>query len=170
MTTERQERTPAPIRIDLGRGLRALLFTLVLPMSLVITTDLLLGSLPWLTIAGVLICIPLATVVVNRTILGEFDRVVALVAPPLEEDSEVEDSEVEDSAEDSEVGTVEKAAEEPVGQTGAAAGETVEQDGNGEPPAQMLSRSGSGAAADSTPTDWPLDGQPFTEGAQRHHG
>jgi hypothetical protein len=25
-------------------------------------------------------------------------------------------------------------------------------------------------AADSTPTDWPLDGQPFTEGAQRHHG
>lgn len=161
MTTERQERTPAPIRIDLGRGLRALLFTLVLPMSLVITTDLLLGSLPWLTIAGVLICIPLATVVVNRTILGEFDRVVALVAPPLEEDTEEEDSEV---------GTVEKAAEEPVGQTGAAAGETVEQDGNGEPPAQMLSRSGSGAAADSTPTDWPLDGQPFTEGAQRHHG
>ena len=161
LTTERQERTPAPIRIDLGRGLRALLFTLVLPMSLVITTDLLLGSLPWLTIAGVLICIPLATVVVNRTILGEFDRVVALVAPPLEEDTEEEDSEV---------GTVEKAAEEPVGQTGAAAGETVEQDGNGEPPAQMLSRSGSGAAADSTPTDWPLDGQPFTEGAQRHHG
>lgn len=156
MTTERQERTPAPIRIDLGRGLRALLFTLVLPMSLVITTDLLLGSLPWLTIAGVLICIPLATVVVNRTILGEFDRVVALVAPPLEEDTEVD--------------TVEKAAEEPVEQTGAAAGETVEQDGNGEPPAQMLSRSGSGAAADSTPTDWPLDGQPFTEGAQRHHG
>jgi hypothetical protein len=73
--------TPAPIRIDLGRSLRALLFTLVFPMSLAVTADLLLGSLPWLTIAGVLICIPLATIVVNRTVLVEFERVVALVAP-----------------------------------------------------------------------------------------
>ena len=40
-----------------------------------------MGTLPWLTIAAVVICIPVANVVVNRTLLAEFDRVVALVAP-----------------------------------------------------------------------------------------
>ncbi len=148
--------TPAPVRIDLWRGLWALLFTLVLPMSLAVVADLLTGSLPWLTIAAVLICIPLATVVVSRTVLAEFDRVVALVAPPeLDEDEEAVP------------GVVTGTGEEPAT---AIVDVIVEQDGNGEPPAQMLSASGPGLAADSTPTDWPLDGQPFTEGAQRHHG
>jgi len=112
LTTERQETPPAPIRIDLWRGVRALLFTLVIPMSLVVTADMLTGLLPWLTVAAVLICIPLATIVVNHAILLEFDRVVSVVAP-------------KEPADD---------------------------------------------AAELTPTDWPLDGQPFTEGAQRHHG
>ena len=104
--------TPAPIRIDLWRGVRPLLYTLVLPMSLAVTADLLTGSMPWLTIAAVLICIPLATIVVHRAILLEFERVVSMVAPKeLPED-----------------------------------------------------------ATNFTPTDWPLDGQPFTEGAQGHHG
>ena len=89
-----------------------MLFTLVFPVSLAVTADLLTGLLPWLTIAAVLICIPLATVVVNRTVLAEFDRVVSAVAPE-------------------------------------------------KPPPD---------ATEFTPTGWPLDGQPFTEGAQRHHG
>jgi hypothetical protein len=81
LTTDRQEMTPATIRIDLWRGVKALLLTLVIPMSIAVISDVAMGTLPWLTIAGVIICIPLATVVVNRTVLAEFDRVVAIVAP-----------------------------------------------------------------------------------------
>lgn len=81
MTTDRQELTPAPIRIDLWRGVKALLLTLVIPMSIAAISDMAMGTLPWLTIAGVIICIPLATIVVNRTVLAEFDRVVTMVAP-----------------------------------------------------------------------------------------
>lgn len=92
--------TPAPIRIDLWRGVRAFLFTLALPMSLAVAADLLTGSLPWLTIAAVLICIPLATIVVNRTVLGELDRIVSLVAPKESDDSlESQDSPEADDSE-----------------------------------------------------------------------
>ena len=127
LTTDRQEMTPAPIRIDLWRGVRAFLFTLALPMSLAVAADLLAGSLPWLTVAAVLICIPLATIVVNRTVLLEFDRIVSLVAPEEANDSE-------------------------------------ESNGSDESQEQQED------FTDFTPTDWPLAGQPFTEGAQRHHG
>lgn len=127
LTTDRPEMTPAPLRIDLGLGVRALLFTLVIPVSLAVTADLLAGSLPWLTIAAVLICIPLATVVVNRTVLAEFNRVVSLVAPEKSDDWQ-ESPDLE------------------------------------EPQALQAD------FTDLTPTDWPLAGQPFTEGAQRHHG
>jgi hypothetical protein len=81
LTTDRQELTPAPIRIDVRRGVKALLLTLVIPMAMAVTADLTTGTLPWLTLAAVLICIPLATVVVSRTVLAEFNRVVDLVAP-----------------------------------------------------------------------------------------
>jgi hypothetical protein len=81
LTTDRQELTPAPIRIDLWRGVKALLLTLVIPMSIAAISDMAMGTMPWLTIAGVIICIPLATIVVNRTVLAEFDRVVTMVAP-----------------------------------------------------------------------------------------
>lgn len=73
--------TPAPIRINLWRGVKVLLLTLVLPMSMAVIADMTMGTLPWLTIAAVVICLPLASIVVNRTLLAEFDRVVALVAP-----------------------------------------------------------------------------------------
>jgi hypothetical protein len=127
----------APIRIDLWRGARALLFTLVLPVSLALVADLLAGSLPWLTIAAVLVCIPLATIVVNRTVLAEFERVVASVAQPASEEQE-------------------------------GAGESPAADGTGDWAGDCTGAAGE--AADFTPTDWPLDGQQFTEGAQRHHG
>lgn len=84
--------TPATIRIDLWRGVKALLLTLVIPMSIAVISDVAMGTLPWLTIAGVIICIPLATVVVNRTVLAEFDRVVAIVAPEEEPEEEPEDT------------------------------------------------------------------------------
>ena len=43
--------------------------------------DLTTGLLPILTIVAALICIPLATILVNRTVLAEMDRVIAMVAP-----------------------------------------------------------------------------------------
>jgi hypothetical protein len=82
--------TPAPIRIDLWRGVNALLLTLVIPMLIAVMADVTMGTLPWLTIAGVIICIPLANVMVTRILLAEFDRVVAIVAP-VEELGDAED-------------------------------------------------------------------------------
>ena len=66
------------------RALKRLLFTLVFPVALAIAVDLLFGVLPIVTIVAALICIPLATIVVNRTLLAEMDRVVAMVAPEIE--------------------------------------------------------------------------------------
>jgi hypothetical protein len=89
LTTDRQNMTPSPVRIDLWRGVKAVLLTLVIPMSIAIIADVTMGTLPWLTIVAVVICIPLASVVVNRTLLAEFDRVVALVAPEEEPEATV---------------------------------------------------------------------------------
>ena len=75
--------TPAPVRIDVWRATKALLLTLVLPLSAAVLIDVTTGSLPMATIVAVVICIPLATIVVNRTVLAEFDRVVQIVAPEL---------------------------------------------------------------------------------------
>jgi hypothetical protein len=83
LTTDRQELTPAPIRIDVRRALKALLLTLVLPVTAAVLIDVTTGLLPSLTIVAALICIPLATIVVNRTVLAEFERVVKIVAPEL---------------------------------------------------------------------------------------
>ena len=71
------------VRINVRRALKALLATLVIPMTAAILLDLATGLLPLLTIAGVVICIPLATIVVNRTLLEEMNRVIELVAPAL---------------------------------------------------------------------------------------
>ena len=69
--------------MDLRRAIKALLLTLVIPLTAAVLIDVTTGLLPILTIVGVVICIPLATIVVNRTVLAEFDRVINLVAPEL---------------------------------------------------------------------------------------
>lgn len=79
--------TPAAIRIDLWRGVKLLLLTLVIPVSIALIADVTMGTAPWLTVAAAIVCIPLASVVVNRILLAEFDRVVALVAPEEEPDA-----------------------------------------------------------------------------------
>jgi hypothetical protein len=84
LATDRQESTPATIRIDVRRALKRLLFTLVFPVALAITVDLVFGVLPIATIVVAVTCIPLATIVVNRTLLAEMDRVVAIVAPEVD--------------------------------------------------------------------------------------
>jgi hypothetical protein len=79
--TDRQEMTPAPVRIDVWRALKALLLTLVIPLSAAVIIDLSTGLLPMVTIVGVVVFIPLAAIVVGRILLSELDRVIALVAP-----------------------------------------------------------------------------------------
>ncbi len=125
------------VRIDVRRGVRALLLTLVIPVSLALAVDLAAGSLPWLTVVASLICLPLAAIVVNRTVLAEFDRVVALLAPPQEVVAEPEKpAEIEMQE----------------GVEGQAAAELTGQPARG--------------AGDFIPTDRPLGGPSFTEGAQ----
>ncbi|MBK8047043.1 MAG: hypothetical protein IPK16_07925 [Anaerolineales bacterium] len=89
LTPERQESTPAaPLRIDVQRALKLFLFTLVVPVTAAFVLDQVAKTLPILTMAAVVICIPLATVMVNRAVLGDLDRIFAIVAPelPLEEE------------------------------------------------------------------------------------
>jgi hypothetical protein len=174
LTADRQELGSEPIRIDLRRSLKALLLTLVIPMTLAVAADLTSGTLPFLTIAAVIICIPLATVVVSRTVLAEFDKVVALVAPPEPDESPVP---LETPAE-----SVDFPPDRPAGSTpdsvtdtpansvaGSTAGSTVNGALN-RPAGSMPDGTPDSASTGSISNDWPLDGQPFTEGAQKHHG
>ncbi len=73
--------TPAPVRIDVWRALKALLLTLVIPLSAAFVIDRLTGLLPFVTIVAIVVFIPLATIVVGRILLAELDRVIAIVAP-----------------------------------------------------------------------------------------
>jgi hypothetical protein len=73
-------------RIDVRRLARALVFTLVAPLTLAIILDLSLDTLPLATLVASVIFIPLATVVVSRAALSELDKVIQAVAP-LEGDS-----------------------------------------------------------------------------------
>jgi hypothetical protein len=108
--------TPAPIRIDVWRGIKAVLLTLVVPTSLAVMVDMTTGTLPWLTIAAAIICIPLATIVVNRAMLAEFDRVVALVAPE-EADAQADSEETEPAASTAE--------SDPISNDGPLAGQSL---------------------------------------------
>jgi hypothetical protein len=114
------------------------LLTLVIPMTAAVVVDLTSGTLPFLTIAAIIICIPLATIVVSRTVLAEFDRVVTLVAPPETDES---------------LARVETPVEMIDHLVESTLNDTVDS-----------------ASTGSISNDWPLDGQPFTEGAQKHHG
>lgn len=73
-------------RIDWRKLARLFLLALVLPVSLAFALDRVVGSTPILTIAAVMIFIPLATLLVNRTALHEMDRIIEVVAPPERDD------------------------------------------------------------------------------------
>lgn len=74
-------KTPAA-RIDLRRLLTLLLVWVVMPLALTFSLDLLLDTLPILTIVGLLIAVPVGGYFVMRAALQEMDRVIAQVAPP----------------------------------------------------------------------------------------
>jgi hypothetical protein len=74
-------------RINVRSLTRSLLVSLIAPLVLVILADFALGLRPWLTIIGSLIIIPVASVIIIRATLAEFERVIQVVAPlmpPLE--------------------------------------------------------------------------------------
>jgi hypothetical protein len=70
-----------PPRIRLWPLTLRLLLSLVLPVGVALLLDWALGTIPWLTMATSLLCIPLATVIVGNATLRDFERVVAQVAP-----------------------------------------------------------------------------------------
>jgi len=92
--------SPPQVRIDWRRLTKWLMLTLVVPVGAAITFDLLIGTLPILTLVTSLICIPVATIFVSRAILSEMDRVMAVLAPEVPEpvDDAVDNSKGADSS------------------------------------------------------------------------
>lgn len=73
----------ASAQIDWRKLLVPTLFVMVLPTITAVVLDKWLGTLPFITIAAIIICFPLSTFLVTRIALSEMDRVIAVVAPPL---------------------------------------------------------------------------------------
>lgn len=76
-----QERKKLEPKLDLRRLFRWLFLTFILPMSLAIAFDFLLGLRPFTTILAIVTVIPLATFFVVRVVIDELNRVLKLVAP-----------------------------------------------------------------------------------------
>lgn len=73
--------------IDWKIPARWLLLSLLLPVALAVVSDVSLGTLPMLTLVVSLVCIPLATVLVMRATMTEFNRVIEIVAPAVADDN-----------------------------------------------------------------------------------
>jgi hypothetical protein len=71
--------------VQAGALLKRLFLSLLLPVGLALLADWLLGTLPWITLVVGLICIPLASLVVIKAALRDFNRVIAAVAPEVDE-------------------------------------------------------------------------------------
>lgn len=69
-------------RINLRLLTQLLLWVLVLPCSAALAVDLFVGTLPFITIAAIVICFPTAAVVLSRAALRELDRVYEQLPPP----------------------------------------------------------------------------------------
>lgn len=68
-------------RINLRLLSQLFLLVLVLPCTAAVAVDLLIGTLPFVTIAAILIFFPTAAIVISRVALRELDRVFDEVAP-----------------------------------------------------------------------------------------
>ena len=84
MSDKEQTVVKATARISWRKLAVPLLLIMVLPTILAIVIDRSLGFFPFLTLAAILICFPLGTVLGIRVALQEMDRVIAEVAPPPE--------------------------------------------------------------------------------------
>lgn len=90
--------SPPQIGIDWRRLTKWLMLTLIVPVLVAITFDLLIGTLPILTLVASLISIPVATIFVSRAILSEMDRVLTVLAPEVPDDDAVDNSKGADSS------------------------------------------------------------------------
>jgi hypothetical protein len=64
------------------------LLALIAPLAAAYCFDNLVGIAPWATIVAIIVCIPLATVLVSRAALHEMDKVIQVVAPSEQFDQE----------------------------------------------------------------------------------
>lgn len=78
---EQKEAVP---HVRVGPSLLRLMAALVLPVTVAWLLDVNLHTLPLLTLATLIICLPLASVLVVRSSLRDMDRLIAVVAPETE--------------------------------------------------------------------------------------
>jgi hypothetical protein len=78
-------------RIDVRRIAKLLAITAGLPLIVGVLIDLFFGTSPMATIVLGFLAIPLASVLVLRTTLNEFDRVIAQVAPKPADEQTLDD-------------------------------------------------------------------------------
>jgi hypothetical protein len=85
-----------PVRIRTARLMKPLLWGLIIPLSCAFVLDRLLGIAPWVTLFGIVVCIPLTSVMVSRVALTELNNVIAVVAPEETVASEPQPKELQD--------------------------------------------------------------------------
>ncbi len=68
-------------RIDIQRLLQVLFLSMLLPLSVMILLDYLVGFWPFLTIISLTIILPIGTLLTSRAVLIEMNKVIAEVAP-----------------------------------------------------------------------------------------
>ncbi|MCS6827398.1 MAG: hypothetical protein NZ553_12355 [Caldilinea sp.] len=81
MHLDGRQTLPSSMRIDWRRLTKYILLLLIAPTLAAIALDQILGTASWLTLVVSLICIPATTVVVMRTALLEFEKIIEIVAP-----------------------------------------------------------------------------------------
>lgn len=78
-------------QIDVRRIAKLFALTVGVPLLIGVFTDVFFGTAPMATLVLGFIAIPLASILVLRSTLSEFDRVIAHVAPPLEPEQRRDD-------------------------------------------------------------------------------
>lgn len=68
-------------RVHIGRMSFVLLVTLILPLIIGVLLDLLIETLPWITVSMAVVSLPIAAFFVVRQGLWEMSRVIDDVAP-----------------------------------------------------------------------------------------
>jgi F0F1-type ATP synthase assembly protein I len=81
MCLDRRQAQKSSMRINWRRLTGYVMFMLIAPTLAAVVLDQIIATSPWLTIVVSLICIPATTVVVMRTALLEFEKIIEVVAP-----------------------------------------------------------------------------------------
>ena len=81
------------VRIDIRHLTKVLIIWLIAPITVCIILDVILKLFPLLTLAASIIAIPVASVMVTRAALFEFNKIIQEVAPDeIEPDEAVADA------------------------------------------------------------------------------